>query len=112
MHMERYTENKTSGTYGSNVNMEASTDVTVYTSNQCLFCEQALHVARQAAEKSSMDGLHLHVIEVNIDDKPSILEEKRIMALPTTIIGATRIIGIPREDELEQHIHKAILDLS
>ncbi len=111
MHMERYSETKTSGTYRSDISMGMSADVTVYTSNQCLFCEQALHAARQAAKRTSIDGLRLHVIEVNIDESPDILEEKRIMALPTTIIGETRIIGIPREDELEQHIHKAIMDL-
>ena len=111
MHMERYSETKTSGTYGSDINIGISADVTIYTSNQCLFCEQALHAARQAAKRSSIDGLHLHIIEVNIDESPDILEEKRIMALPTTIIGGTRIIGIPKEDELEQHIHKAIMNL-
>jgi hypothetical protein len=83
--------------------------INVYTSEYCSFCSKALTIAHSAAERFSSLGKQIEVVETPIDDRPSLIEELDIMALPMIRIGHLRIIGLPAAEDIERIVHEVIL---
>ena len=83
--------------------------INIYTSQHCAFCNDALEVVHSTVDKISYIGKHVQVVETAIDDKPSLVEDLDILALPMIQIGHLRIIGLPRSEDIEQLIHETIL---
>ncbi|RDE11649.1 MAG: hypothetical protein C4K49_11475 [Candidatus Thorarchaeota archaeon] len=82
--------------------------VTVYTSKGCIFCKEAIEMLREAAGHFSREQLGVEVIESRVDDKPELVESLDIVAVPTILVGKSRVIGLPRLEELESLIHEAM----
>ncbi|TFG34444.1 hypothetical protein EU527_03255 [Candidatus Thorarchaeota archaeon] len=83
--------------------------INVYTSEYCSFCSDALLISYSAADRISCVGTPVEVVEIPIDDRPSLIEELNIMALPMIQIGHLRIIGLPEPEDVERLIHEVIL---
>lgn len=83
--------------------------INVYTSEYCSFCNDALSIAHSAAERISSVGKLVEVVEIPVDDSPSLIEELDIMALPMIQISHLRVIGIPQPEDVERLIHEVIL---
>ncbi len=83
--------------------------IRVYTSNSCPFCSKTLEIVRDIAQSMEIYQTQLQVIEKKIEDLPNEAELNNILAIPLTIIGESRIVGLPREDEVKDLIHQAML---
>ena len=83
--------------------------VSVFTSGGCIFCKEALAMVREAARNLTYDQLGVEVIERPVDEKPDLMESLHIVAVPTIQIGRTRVVGLPRYEELENLLHEAVL---
>jgi glutaredoxin len=82
--------------------------VTVFTSKGCIFCKEAITMLREAAGRFSHEQLGVEVIESRVDEKPELVESLDIVAVPTILVGRTRLIGLPRLEELESLLHEAM----
>lgn len=86
--------------------------VTIYTSDECAFCEPAIDTVKKAIDEVSTIGCRPHVIVSRVDpDQPS-LNDRDILALPTIAIGRYQLVGLPRVEEVEHLIHCAIMEAS
>ena len=83
--------------------------ITVLTSKNCFFCHEAVSHAKEVAETLSKLDYELEVVETSIDNDPSIIEKLGVIALPLTIVGNTRIIGISDYDDIEQLVMETLL---
>ena len=79
--------------------------VTVFTSGTCPFCDIALELVRIVARDMARHERLVTVVEYNVDDDPEIVEALDIVALPTILVGGSKIIGLPNADEVEDLIH-------
>lgn len=86
-----------------------SLKVNVFTSSNCTFCNEALDAAHEAAEKFNLLHLPVEVIETSVEDSPEIIEAFNAMALPMILVGSSRIIGLPRSEDIEFLIHQMML---
>lgn len=86
-----------------------SLKVNVFTSSNCTFCNEALDAAHEAAEKFNLLHLPVEVIETSVEDSPEIIEAFNAMALPMILVGSSRIIGLPRSEDIEFLIHQIML---
>ncbi len=86
-----------------------SLKVNVFTSSTCAFCIEALDAAREAAEKFTLLEIPVEVIETSVEDHPEIIEALNAIALPMILIGNSRIIGLPRSEDIESLIHQMML---
>ena len=86
-----------------------SLKVNVFTSSNCTFCNEALDAAREAAEKFALLNLPVEVVETSVEDRPEIIEALNAIALPMIIVGNSRIIGLPRSEDIELLIHHLML---
>lgn len=83
--------------------------ITVLTSKNCFFCHEAVSQAKEVAETLSKLDYDLEVVETSIDTNPSMIEKLGVIALPLTIVGDSRIIGISDYDDIEQLVMETIL---
>lgn len=84
--------------------------VTVFTSEKCPFCEQAVSLVKDITTTLSYyDNVELS--EVRVEDEPELAEKFEIMSLPTLLIGQCKINGLPNREEIEEMIHYSILGL-
>jgi len=83
--------------------------ITVLTSKNCFFCHEALSQAKEVVQTLSKLDYDLEVVETSIDNDPSIIERLGIIALPLTIVGDSRIIGISDYDDIEQLVMETML---
>ena len=86
-----------------------SLKVNVFTSSNCTFCNEALDAAREAAKKFALLNLPIEVVETSVEDRPEIIEALNAIALPMIIVGNSRIIGLPRSEDIELLIHHLML---
>jgi hypothetical protein len=87
----------------------ASIKITLFTSDTCAFCDEAREVVKEAVERVSYYHPYLEVVESPVDKKPSLIEKHQVLAVPTVFVAKSRIIGMPRVDDLEQLIHQEML---
>ncbi len=83
--------------------------INVFTSQYCSFCSDALDVVYSAVDRLSSIRKSIHVVETTIDDKPSLVEDLNILALPMIQVGHLRIIGLPRAEDVEKLVNQTIL---
>ncbi|MHA1959460.1 MAG: thioredoxin domain-containing protein [Candidatus Thorarchaeota archaeon] len=83
--------------------------VTVFTSDTCAFCNEALELVREVASDISRNDNLVEVIESRLDERPDLVDKMDIMALPTILVGHSRITGMPQYSDVEQLVHMSIL---
>ncbi|MFW9868821.1 MAG: hypothetical protein ACFFEL_04275 [Candidatus Thorarchaeota archaeon] len=86
-----------------------SLKVNVFTSSNCAFCHEALDAAHEVAEKFKHLQLPVEVIETSVEERPEIIEHFNAIALPMIVVGNSRIIGLPRNEDIENLIHQIML---
>lgn len=89
-----------------------SMKVTIYTSDECAFCEPAIDTVHKAIEGMFSLGHKPQVIVSRIDTKTSVINDRQILALPTIAIGKYQLVGLPRIEEVEHLLHCAIMEAS
>lgn len=83
--------------------------IDVFTSEYCSFCKEALELARSAAGRITYLGSPVEVIETSVDDQPALIEALNIVALPLIQVGRSQMIGLPRQEDIEQLVHESVL---
>jgi glutaredoxin len=83
--------------------------VSVFTSGGCVFCKEALAMVRQVSKNLFYDELGVQIVELPVDEKPDLVKSLDIFAVPTIQIGRSRVVGLPRIEELENLMHEAVL---
>ncbi len=83
--------------------------ITIFTSDTCLFCNQAREIVKEAVERVPFYQPYIEVVESPVDKKPALTERHQVLAVPTVFVANSRIIGMPRVDDLEQLIHQEML---
>ena len=86
-----------------------SLKVNVFTSPNCSFCNEALDAAYEVADKFNHLQLPVEVIETSVEERPEIIEHFNAIALPMIVVGNSRIIGLPRNEDIENLIHQIML---
>ncbi|MGY5875125.1 MAG: thioredoxin family protein [Candidatus Thorarchaeota archaeon] len=86
-----------------------SMTITVFTSQNCPFCGEAVRVVREVARNLDIYETSVSVIESLVEAEPSMVEDLSVLTVPTTVIGNSRIVGLPDENEVENLIHQAML---
>ncbi|UCE11198.1 MAG: hypothetical protein JSW61_04475 [Candidatus Thorarchaeota archaeon] len=84
--------------------------VTVFTSKTCAFCSKALELAREVASDISCYEGPVEVVESRIDERPELVEQLEILALPTILVGQSRLIGLPNQGDIEELVHMSMLN--
>jgi protein-disulfide isomerase len=87
---------------------EPNLHITVFTSQQCLFCKSALQAAREAATRLSETGLSVEVVESPIEQHFEYFEERGILAVPVTVVGTDQIVGVPSAEDLENMVYRVM----
>ena len=82
--------------------------VTVYTSRHCLFCEEAIRVIGEAADRLSYVSPVVRVVDVESEH----LQSEDITAVPTVEAGKQRIVGVPTVDEVTRLVQEALITQS
>ncbi|MHA1925238.1 MAG: glutaredoxin family protein [Candidatus Thorarchaeota archaeon] len=83
--------------------------ITLFTSDTCAFCDEAREVVKEAVERVPFYQPYIEVVETPVDKKPAMTERHQVLAVPTVFVAKSRIIGMPRVDDLEQLIHQEML---
>ena len=83
--------------------------IEVYTSQYCVFCDDAVKAVKSAACRLTYLTNHVEVKETPIDDNPGLIEALNIIALPMIQVGHARVIGIPSPEDIEQLVHETVL---
>ncbi len=91
------------------VNSPKRVTVTVFTSDTCAFCNKALELVKEVASDISGYENLVEVVESRLDERPDLVEQMDILALPTISVGHSRIIGMPEYSDVEQLVHMSIL---
>ena len=68
--------------FASNYKPSPFKKMTLFTSNDCIYCKQASKISRKVAKQ-----LGNRLIEYNINDFPQLVDDKKISIVPTLIIG-------------------------
>jgi hypothetical protein len=84
--------------------------VTVYTSDNCAFCEPAIDVVKQAIADLSAIGCTPQLRISRIEQMKPINDYSEISAIPTIAVGRYQIIGLPRVEEVEHLLHRVIME--
>lgn len=83
--------------------------IDVFTSKRCLFCGDALDVARNAAKRLTYGVSQVTVVETDINERPDLVEKLDIVALPTIMVGKTRLVGVPTANDIERLVHLSVM---
>lgn len=83
--------------------------IDVFTSEYCMFCNEALEAAKSAACRLSSLSDHIEVRETPVDDQPGLIESLNIIALPMIQVGNARVIGLPSPEDIERLVHETVL---
>ena len=83
--------------------------INVYTSKHCAFCGDTLQIVHSTVDRISPTGKPVLIVETKIDDKPRLIEDLDILALPMIQIGRLRLIGLPCSEDVERLINETIL---
>ena len=87
-----------------------SVTVTVYTSDNCAFCEPAIDVVKQAIDDLSAIGCTPQLKISRIEQMTPINDYSQISAIPTIAVGRYQIVGLPRVEEVEHLLHRVIME--
>ena len=82
--------------------------INVFTSDKCLFCCDALDVAKSAAKRLTYLMSHVNVVETDVGREPDLVEKLDIVALPMIMVGKSRLIGLPTPQDVERLVHKSL----
>jgi hypothetical protein len=66
-------------------------------------------MVRQVSKNLFYDELGVQIVELPVDEKPDLVKSLDIFAVPTIQIGRSRVVGLPRIEELENLMHEAVL---
>ncbi len=83
--------------------------ITVFTSDHCGFCNHAMELVKEATRDLSYGADAFEVVESRIETHLDRIESEGIIAVPTIMVGKSRIIGIPELEDIRDLIHGAIL---
>jgi glutaredoxin len=83
--------------------------INIFTSSSCSFCNEALEAVQEAAKKFNQLNLPIEVVETSVDEQPEVIEALNAIALPMILIGKSKIIGLPRAEDIEQVLHHTML---
>ncbi|MFX1262994.1 MAG: glutaredoxin family protein [Promethearchaeota archaeon] len=86
-----------------------SIKITLFVSDTCAFCDEAREVVKEALARVSYYQPYIEVVESPVDKKPALTERHQVLAVPTVFVANSRIVGMPRVDDLEQLIHQEML---
>ncbi len=81
----------------------------VFTSKRCIFCGDALDVAKHAAKRLTRCANQVRVVETDINERPELVEKLDIVALPTIMVGKTRLVGVPTANDIERLVHLSVI---
>lgn len=83
--------------------------ITVFTSEHCGFCDHALELVKEATRDLSYGSDIFEVVESRIEHHLDRIESEDIIAVPTIMVGKSRIIGVPKLEDVRELIHGAML---
>lgn len=83
--------------------------ITIFTSDQCVFCNEAKEVVKEAVGRVPFYQPYIEVVETPVEKAPKKVEHHQVLAVPTVFVARSRIVGMPRVDDLEQLIHQEML---
>ncbi len=83
--------------------------ITVFTSEHCGFCDHAMELVKEAARDLSYGADIFEVVESRIEQHLDRIESEDIIAVPTIVVGKSRIIGVPKLEDVRELIHGAML---
>ncbi|MHA1588271.1 MAG: thioredoxin family protein [Candidatus Thorarchaeota archaeon] len=83
--------------------------ITVFTSEHCGFCDHALELVKEATRDLSYGSDIFEVVESRIEQHLDRIESEDIIAVPTIMVGKSRIIGVPKLEDVRDLIHGAML---
>ncbi len=83
--------------------------ITVFTSDHCGFCSHAVELVKEATRDLSYGADIFEVVESRIETHLDRIESESIIAVPTIVVGKSRIIGIPKIEDVRELIHGAML---
>ena len=110
--MQREQLGKSMPQLGSIPGQYDSMKITVFTSNKCHFCNEAVRVVEETLEGLPFYEPYVDVVEADIDKEPELTENLEILAVPTILVSRVRVIGLPRSEDIEQLIHQEMLALA
>jgi hypothetical protein len=68
-----------------------------------------MEVVKEAVGRVPFYQPYIEIVESPVDAEPSFTERHQVLAVPTVFVAKSRIIGMPRVDDLEQLIHQEML---
>ena len=83
--------------------------ITVFTSEHCGFCDHAMELVKEATRDLSYGANAFEVVESRIEQHLDRIESEDIIAVPTIMVGKSRIIGVPKLEDVRELIHGAML---
>ncbi|MGY5862022.1 MAG: thioredoxin family protein [Candidatus Thorarchaeota archaeon] len=83
--------------------------ITVYTSDHCGFCSHAMELVKEATRDLNYGADIFEVVESRVETHLDRVESEGIIAVPTIMVGKSRIIGIPKLEDVRDLIHGAML---
>ena len=83
--------------------------ITVFTSDHCGFCNHAVELVKEATRDLSYGADIFEVVESRIEKHLDRIESEGIIAVPTIMVGKSRIIGIPKLEDVRDLIQGAML---
>ena len=83
--------------------------ITVFTSDHCGFCSHAVELVKEATRDLSYGADIFEVVESRIEKHLDRIESESIIAVPTIMVGKSRIIGIPKLEDVRDLIQGAML---
>ena len=83
--------------------------ITVFTSEHCGFCDHAMELVKEATRDLSYGADIFEVVESRIEQHLDRIESEDIIAVPTIMVGKSRIIGVPKLEDVRDLIHGAML---
>ena len=88
---------------------KAAIKITVFTSEHCGFCDHAMELVKEATRDLSYGADIFEVVESRIEQHLDQIESMDIIAVPTIMVGKSRIIGVPKLEDVRELIHGAML---
>ncbi len=82
--------------------------VRVYTSSECVFCDEAIEVVNRATDDLSDVDRVVQVIDIGSGDDSALIPSD-LAAIPTVEAGCRRIVGVPTIDEVQQLVCEALM---
>ncbi len=82
--------------------------ITVYTTDHCIFCKEAMRVVKRTARKCLPLVGFLNLVEHNLE-RTERNAHTHVNAVPTIEVGPMTFVGIPSSEDIEFLINQAVL---